>query len=190
VRPVTNEAMPVLYEFEACPWCRVAREAISEAGLSLLVRPCPKGGMRFRPKVEEMGGKSQFPYWLQDENAAGMYESGAIAKLMRETYNAPRPLLHWLGPVNGILSSYAAIVRLGFGRNAKPAKPQAGRLEFYGSEASPSARLVKEALCSLEREYIWHPGEGGSVRLFDSAFGDTINGGRAILKHLKTYHKA
>lgn len=180
----------MLYEFEACPWCRVAREAISEAGLSVIVRPCPKGGQRFRPDVEQMGGKSQFPYWLQDENAVGMYESSVIAKLMRERYNAPRPVLHWLGPINGILSSYASILRLGFGRNARPAKPQVGPLEFYGSEANPSARLVKEALCSLELEYIWHPGEGSRVRLFDRALGNTINGGRAILKHLKTHHTA
>jgi len=137
-----------------------------------------------------MGGKSQFPYWLQNQSAAGMYESSAIAKLMREKYKAPRPLLHWLGPINGILSSYAAILRLGFGRSARTAKPQAGVLEFYGSEASPSARLVKEALCSLELEYIWHSGEGGGTRLFDPAIGDMINGGRAALKHLKTNHTA
>ena len=51
-----------LYEFEACPYCRLVREAFTELDLDALVYPTPHGGKRFRPKVEKLGGRQQFPY--------------------------------------------------------------------------------------------------------------------------------
>ena len=33
-----------LYEFEACPYCRKAREAMSALRLDYLAHPCPKRG--------------------------------------------------------------------------------------------------------------------------------------------------
>ena len=47
----------VLYEFEGCPFCRVAREAVSALQLSADIRPCPKGGKRFRPELTAIGGR-------------------------------------------------------------------------------------------------------------------------------------
>ena len=38
-----------LYEFEACPYCRKVREALSALDLQAMVYPCPKEGPRFRP---------------------------------------------------------------------------------------------------------------------------------------------
>ena len=67
-----------LYEFEACPFCRKVREALSVLDLDADVRPCPKRGPRFRAEVQRRGGKAQFP-WLVDPNAGiEMYESDAI----------------------------------------------------------------------------------------------------------------
>jgi len=40
-----------LYEFEACPFCRKVREAMSALDLDVLMFPCPKGGERYRPFV-------------------------------------------------------------------------------------------------------------------------------------------
>src|SRR5512134_2396561 len=40
-----------LYEFEACPYCRLVREALTELDLDALIYPTPHGGKRFRPKV-------------------------------------------------------------------------------------------------------------------------------------------
>ena len=43
-----------LYEFEACPYCRKVREALSILDLDILIYPCPKGGARSpnqRPKL-------------------------------------------------------------------------------------------------------------------------------------------
>jgi glutaredoxin len=56
-----------LYEFEACPYCRKVREALSILDLEAMIYPCPKGGARFRREVERRGGKAQFPY-LVDPN--------------------------------------------------------------------------------------------------------------------------
>ncbi len=50
-----------LYEFEGCPYCRKVREALSILDLEAVIRPCPKGGPRFREAVKERGGKYQFP---------------------------------------------------------------------------------------------------------------------------------
>src|SRR5580693_945085 len=54
------EKLLELYEFEACPFCRRVREALSEFDIDAHVRPCPKGGVRFRPRVVELGGKALF----------------------------------------------------------------------------------------------------------------------------------
>jgi len=188
VQQPTNRGMPVLYEFEACPFCKIAREAISEAGVSVLVRPCPKGGKRFRPSVVELGGKAQFPYLVDTDAAEGLYESADIAKAMRERAVTSRPLVHWLGPLNVMLAQYSILLRLMSGQRKKASIPNEKPLRFYGTEASPSARLVKERLCAMELEYIWHSGLGDGVRLSDPNTGDELVGARAVLHYLiETY---
>ena len=46
-RTKTPERSLEIYEFEVCPYCRIAREALSALSLSPIVYPCPKGGKRF-----------------------------------------------------------------------------------------------------------------------------------------------
>lgn len=177
--------MPVLYEFEACPYCKIAREAISEAGISVLVRPCPKAGERFRPRVADLGGKAQFPYLVDGDTGEGLYESAAIAASMRELAGTSRAFVHWLGPLNTVLSQYTILIRALAGMRARPSLANEKPLEFFGTEASPSARLVKEQLCVRELDYIWHPGAGDTVRLCDPNTGDQVVGARAALTHIK-----
>ena len=75
-----------LWEFEACPFCRKVRDALSMLDLEAIVRPCPKGGERFRPEVVRRGGKAQFP-WLVDPNAGReLYESDEIVRHLFSTY--------------------------------------------------------------------------------------------------------
>ena len=38
-----------LYDFEGCPYCRKAREALTVLDLETEIFPCPKGGARYRP---------------------------------------------------------------------------------------------------------------------------------------------
>ena len=46
----------ILYEYEACPFCRKVREALTALDLQADIRPCPRGGERFRPDVIAQGG--------------------------------------------------------------------------------------------------------------------------------------
>ncbi|MCY1012286.1 glutathione S-transferase N-terminal domain-containing protein [Nannocystis pusilla] len=48
----------VLYEFEACPFCRKVREALVWLDLDVTMRPCPPGGTRFGP-----GGSRRSRSW-------------------------------------------------------------------------------------------------------------------------------
>jgi glutaredoxin len=67
-----------LYEYEGCPYCRKVREALSMLDLEAMVYPCPKGGTRFRARVEQRGGKLQFPYLVDPNTGTALYESDDI----------------------------------------------------------------------------------------------------------------
>ena len=46
-----------LYEFEACPFCRKVREALTILDLDAMIFPCPKGAPGFREeRVSIIGG--------------------------------------------------------------------------------------------------------------------------------------
>ena len=79
----------VLYEFEACPFCRRVREALSQLDLTVEVRPCPKDAVKHRAEVEAMGGKLTFPFLVDpntDAGKGGMYESEDICRYLYDTY--------------------------------------------------------------------------------------------------------
>ncbi len=180
----------IIYEFEGCPFCRIAREAISATGVRVLIKPCPKGGKRFRPKVAEQGGKTQFPYMIDPNTDTGIYESSDIAAYLRKTYagGQPRPLIQWLGPVNNLTSSFAVVLRLMGGNFVKPSSTPAKPLEFYGAERSPASRIVKELLCEMELEYYWRSQALGQTKtplLIDPNTGEEATGALAIRKYLK-----
>ncbi len=187
--PANAATPPVLYEFEGCPFCRVAREAVSEAGVAVLVRPCPKGGKRFRPSVKEIGGKAQFPYLIDPNTDQRMYESAHIAKYLTKTYGGARPLIQWTGPIDLLSSQLGVLARLLAGTfkvsSTAPEKP----LEFTGAERDPRARLVKERLCSMELEYLWRP-EAGMPVLKDPNTGASAEGAVAIRRYLKKTYGA
>ncbi len=186
--PANVETPPVLYEFEGCPFCRVAREAVSEAGVAVLVRPCPKGGKRFRPAVAELGGKAQFPYLIDPNTDQKMYESADIARYLRRTYGGARPLIQWTGPIDLFSSQFAMLARLMAGtitlKSRAPEKP----LEFSGAERDPRARLVKERLCSMEIEYLWRPARG-VPKLNDPDTGASVAGAARIRRYLKATYR-
>ncbi|MHC5059284.1 MAG: glutathione S-transferase N-terminal domain-containing protein, partial [Planctomycetota bacterium] len=62
-----------LYEFEACPFCRKVREALSILDLNAMIYPCPKKGPRFREEVKRRGGKYLFPYLVDPNTGEAMY---------------------------------------------------------------------------------------------------------------------
>ena len=150
-----SESPPTLYEFEACPYCRLVREALRELDLDVVDRPCPKGGGRFRPDVAKLGGKTQFPFLVDSNTGRSLYESRDIIAYLFETYGGrPLPLGWRLEPVNRLGSFVATAGRARAGRAARPSQAPEQPLELYSFEASPFARLVRERLCELELPYL------------------------------------
>ncbi len=152
-----------LYEFEACPFCRKVREALSILDLEAMVYPCPKGGRRFREVVHQRGGKLQFP-WLVDPNTdREMYESDDIVRYLFETYGTDSiPWSLALGPLVILSAGLASALRPGAGLRYRTARPCTASLELWSFEASPFCRLVRETLCSLELPYLLHNVAKGS----------------------------
>ena len=149
------EKLLEIYEFEACPFCRKAREALTVLSLDVIVYPCPKNGPRFRKKVMELGGKAQFPYLIDPNTDTAMYESGDIINYLFKTYGQGRPpLLLSAGPFGDISAILASLARVGQGRFYSEARPPQQLLELYQYEGSPFCRLVRELLCELEIPYI------------------------------------
>ena len=163
--PGKRPAQPLeLYEFEACPFCRKVREALSILDLDALVKPCPKNGPRFREEIRRRGGKAQFPYLIDPNTGIEMYESDDIIRYLFKTYgNGPAPMMLRLGPVTDVTAAAASAWRLRAGRTYRPARAPEKPLELWSFEASPFCRLAREALCSLELPYVLHNVAKGST---------------------------
>jgi len=152
-----------LYEFEGCPYCRKVREALSSLDLEAEIRPCPKGGTRFRPEVEAHGGRLLFPYLVDPGAGKAMYESDDIVAYLFEQYGAGRPPFALSGGLlNDVGSTLASALRPTRGVRARPSRAPARPLELYSFEASPFCRIAREALCSLELPYVLHNVAKGS----------------------------
>lgn len=146
-----------LYEFEVCPYCRIAREALSALSLDPIVYPCPKGGKRFREKVKAEGGRYQFPYLVDPNTGVAMYESADIADYLFREYGGGR--VPWFlnqrafAVGTSMLASGFRPVR---GRYVVPSRQPERLLELYSYEGSPFCRIAREALCELELPHQLH----------------------------------
>jgi glutathione S-transferase len=144
-----------LYDIEACPYCRLVREALTELNLDAEIYPCPKKGERFRPEVIARGGKAQFPYLVDPNTGTDMYESLDIVRYLYQIYGERDLPLKWrLGGLQKFSSALASAPRVNRGMRANTAIIGAKKLELYSFEASPFARPVRELLCELEIPYI------------------------------------
>ncbi|MGM0578531.1 MAG: glutathione S-transferase N-terminal domain-containing protein [Myxococcota bacterium] len=149
-----------LYEFEACPFCRKVREALSELDLEYVSRPVPRGEGPKRAFVEREGGRRMFPFLVDPDSGARLYESEDIVSYLHETYGAGRSTA-WrlLSPVNTLGAATASVIRPRGGR-VRPgceSREQPERLlELWNFEASPFCRKVREALCALNLDYLVH----------------------------------
>lgn len=170
IQEISNSNSPMrlqLFEFEACPFCRRVREAITELDLSVEVFPCPKGSVRHREMVRRFGGKEQFPFLIDPNTGVSMYESGEIVNYLFQQYGKGR------SPSTGLLEStlitgwMPTIFRAGRGmtlwEKARP-EPPSKKLELFSYENNPYARIVREALCELELPYILQNVGNGSPR--------------------------
>uniref|UniRef100_A0A1J3K5N2 GST N-terminal domain-containing protein n=1 Tax=Noccaea caerulescens TaxID=107243 RepID=A0A1J3K5N2_NOCCA len=157
-----------LFEFEACPFCRRVREAMTELDLSVEVYPCPKGSVRHREMVRRSGGKEMFPFLIDPNTDTLMYESGDIVKYLFKQYGNGRD------PSTGLLEStlftgwMPTLLRAGRGMSLwdkAPTDPPPKMLELFSYENNSYARLVREALCELELPYVLHNIGEGSTRM-------------------------
>jgi glutathione S-transferase len=152
-----------LYDFEACPYCRKVREAFSILDLEADVKPCPKGGTRFRDEVVRRGGRAQFPFIVDPNTKIELYESDDIVRYLFDTYgDGDVPMLMNLPLVPTVSSALSFALRMGSGTWRRPARPAAHPLELWSFEASPFCRIVREELTSLELPYRLHNVAKGS----------------------------
>lgn len=145
-----------LYEFEACPFCRLVREVLTELDLDAVIHPCPKDGKRFRPEALALGGKTQFPFLVDPNTGAHLYESTDIIEYLFVTYGRRDVPLRWQAEtLQKLTSTVAGIPRLTAGGRARTSRERPVQLlELYSFESSPFARVVRERLCELEIPYI------------------------------------
>jgi glutathione S-transferase len=143
-----------LYEFEACPYCRLVREALTELDLDALIYPTPHGGKRFRPKMAEIGGKQQFPFLVDLNSGESMYESADIIDYLYQRYGGRPAPTRLLRPLDVSSSVLAGIPRFRAGAQARPSRAPKRPLELFSFESSPYSRRVRELLCELELPFL------------------------------------
>ncbi len=158
LRSVAQPEKPlVLYDMEACPYCRRVREALTALNLDVDIRPCPKGGRRFRPEAEAMGGKQQYPLLVDNNTGKVLYESTAIVEyLFREYAGRPVPRFYSARAHQCALGSIASATSGLRGLRAEAARAPEQPLHLWSFEGSPFSRLVREKLCELEIPYTLH----------------------------------
>lgn len=144
-----------LYDMEGCPYCKNVREVLTELDLNAKIFPCPKGGSIYRNKVQEMGGKQQFPYLVDPNTGKSMYESVAIIDYLFAQYGSGKTPLTWsIEVINKTTSAASGIFRPNLGINKRPSKQPKALLELYSFESSPFSKPVRERLTELEIPYI------------------------------------
>ena len=175
------EKLLELYDFEACPYCRKVREALTVLDLEAMIYPCPKGGTRFRDVVRKRGGKEQFPYLVDPNSGIEMYESDDINRYLFARYGSGGvPLMLSAGPLTLAGSVAASGMRFGHGERYRPARLPEQPLELYSYEGSPFCRLVREVLCELALPYHLRNVARGSSRR--AAF--TARAGKMMVPYL------
>ena len=194
----------VLYEFEACPFCRRVREAFTRLDLEATIRPCPKGGLRYRAEVEALGGKQQFPFLVDPNSDRRMYESSEIVAYLDREYGRAGSVA---SPESRAFATLTLIAS-GLGRGNAGSRARTSRIPdrpliLDGYEAEPESRLVREVLCELELTYQSRPAAPGSARrsgdeaqvrrgarprLIDPNCRTELSGWQSIIDHLeRTY---
>ena len=151
-----------LYEFEGSPFCRRVREVITLLNLDVEIYPCPKGGKKYRQIVKDKKKKKQFPFLIDENTGAQLYESQEIIHYLFKHYGktgqTPRKFSHY--PKLPYISALASVANVGRGIWIdqqiidRPAPEKL--LELWSFEASPYTRLVREVLTELELPYVLH----------------------------------
>ena len=198
-----------LYEFEACPFCRIVRENLCYLRIDTIIYPCPRetfkkyGHMensRFRPKVMEMGGKLVFPYLIDENRDHKMYESRDIASYLWQHYgqgvsksstfkNAFKRKIFKFSTL--FHAAARPLPRHGMLRT--PSKKPQKLLELWSLEHHWASKIVRERLCSLEIPYILRQGKhpnGSLPYLIDPNLDQEFASYSKICKHLNQHYQS
>lgn len=85
-RPSVAPAQPLeLYSFEASPFCRIAREALSRLELPYVLHNVAKGSQK-REAFVARSGKMMVPFLVDPNTHSAMFESADIARYVEESY--------------------------------------------------------------------------------------------------------
>ena len=151
-----------LYEFEGSPYCRRVREVLTLLNLDYEVYPCPKGGTKYRPLVKQLGGKTQFPFLLDENTDTRLYESEDIIHYLFEQYGrsgkTPKKYAHY--PKTPYVAYVGTLVNGASGvwinKSIKDRVAPEQLLQLWGFEASPYTRVVRGLLTELELPFKFH----------------------------------
>lgn len=189
-----------LYEREACPFSRKAREALSILDLDAIIHPCPEGGKRFRARVEELAGKFTIPLLVDPNTETNLDDSDAIVRHLFTHYgDGSVPLALRNKMLTEATSKLASRLRGRKGNDVMSSKEPEELVELWSFEASPQARIVREVLSMLEIPYVLHNVAPGSAkrtrdvvvpRLVDPVHGTQLDGSHAIVEHLRARYAA
>jgi len=85
-RPSRAPEQPLeLWGFEFSPFCRLVREALCELEIPYIARNMGKGSPK-RQDFRARNGKLQFPYLVDPNTGAAMFESADIIAYLQQTY--------------------------------------------------------------------------------------------------------
>lgn len=151
------EIMLYLYEYEGCPFCSEVREALMMRVLDAVIFPCPRGGRRFRPQAESVGGRQQFPLLVDDADDTVLYESDDIIAYL-DRYDDRRGERAEASAAAGELG-VAAGARIR-GLHGMQVADRQGRLpperllELFSREHDAHAGAVRRLLSALELPFV------------------------------------
>lgn len=162
--PIMPEKMLVLYEHEACPYCRRVREVMTHLNLDYESRPSPHKGHVYRDELKAKSGKTQVPYLIDANTDTQLLESQDIIDHLYAHYSkqgsTPKRYRVDNGDGATLSNKLASVTSMLRGMKAAHPKKNKARgkpgqlLELYSFEASPYSRLVREKLSQLEVGFI------------------------------------
>ena len=101
------------------------------------------------------GGKKQFPYMVDPNTDVSMYESDDIITYLFETYGDGQVPSSLTGGFLTTLScGLGLLARAGKGSKFEESKPPKKPIVYWGYEASPFCKIVRERLVELEIPHI------------------------------------
>ena len=104
-----------LYDLEGCPFCRLAREALTELDLDVEIIPVAKGDTETREALKALGGKVQMPYLIDPNTGVQMYESFDIVNYLYDQYGNGRKRSRVMHVIAEMTSMLASATRYGKG---------------------------------------------------------------------------